>query len=396
MLHKLSKFTYILLLFYIGWFQNLFFQVPRMSLILGFGMIILLMLYKMSTTENATFVLTKPIFIWLFFSYYALLSGLFVALDKGLLIDSLSTYIQILLIVFYIVNISVIEKDNKFFIKAYFIYSVIYMCTMLFWGVAVKGGRLALSENSNPNNDGLTLFYGVFCFLMLLDTKKINRLLLSLGLIGLFSYTIILTGSRKSFMALVILLFLWFFLVFRRYWKLYSLPQKIILLLVAVIISSIAMSQFISILLDSTLFKRLIEGGYSISSDKTRSGMYQEAIKFFIDNPLCGIGFNHYRLLSRYQTYSHSTYAEIISTTGIIGTLIYFLPYIIIIYNLFLLYIRKKGTMTSLKSLQYLILMATMLALGIGVIHFYNITDNIMFALMISFYQVEKNKQRSH
>ena len=52
--------------------------------------------------------------------------------------------------------------------------------------------------------------------------------------------------------------------------------------------------------------------------------------------------------------------------------------------------------MTSLKSLQYLILMATMLALGIGVIHFYNITDNIMFALMISFYQVEKNKQRSH
>ncbi|HOA81760.1 MAG TPA: O-antigen ligase family protein [Defluviitaleaceae bacterium] len=260
----------------------------------------------------------------------------------------------------------------------------------------MKGGRLALSENSNPNNDGLTLFYGVFCFLMLLDTKKINRLLLSLGLIGLFSYTIILTGSRKSFMALVILLFLWFFLVFRRYWKLYSLPQKIILLLVAVIISSIAMSQFISILLDSTLFKRLIEGGYSISSDKTRSGMYQEAIKFFIDNPLCGIGFNHYRLLSRYQTYSHSTYAEIISTTGIIGTLIYFLPYIIIIYNLFLLYIRKKGTMTSLKSLQYLILMATMLALGIGVIHFYNITDNIMFALMISFYQVEKNKQRSH
>ena len=46
------------------------------------------------------------------------------------------------------------------------------MCTILFWGVAVKGGRLALSENSNPNNDGLTLFYGVFCFLMLWILKK--------------------------------------------------------------------------------------------------------------------------------------------------------------------------------------------------------------------------------
>ena len=44
-----------------------FFQVPRMPLILGFSMINLLMLYKMSTKENATFVLTKPILYGYFF-----------------------------------------------------------------------------------------------------------------------------------------------------------------------------------------------------------------------------------------------------------------------------------------------------------------------------------------
>ena len=46
------------------------------------------------------------------------------------------------------------------------------MCTMLFWGVAVKGGRLALSENSNPNNDGLTLFMVFFVFLCYWILKK--------------------------------------------------------------------------------------------------------------------------------------------------------------------------------------------------------------------------------
>src|SRR5690554_2249836 len=362
MLYKLSRLFFILFIFYTGWFQDLFFQIPRMPLILGLGMIILLVLYKISAKENNTFVLPKPISIWLFFSYYALLSGLFVASDKSHLINSLFTYIQILVMVFYIVNISIMEKDNKFFIKSYFIYSVIYMFTMLFWGVGAKGGRLALSENSDPNGDALTLLYGVFCLLTLLDTKKLYQILFSLGLIGLFSYTIILTGSRKSFVALVFLLLLWFVLIFRGYWKIYSLGKKAILLLVIVIISYTAVSQLVSIFLESTLYWRLIEGGYTVSSDTTRSGMYQEALQFFHENPLFGVGFKHYELLSRYQTYSHSTYAEIISTTGIIGTLLYFSAYIIIIYNLFLLYKRTRVTMTSLKSLQYLILMATMLA----------------------------------
>jgi len=147
---------------------------------------------------------------------------------------------------------------------------------------------------------------------------------------------------------------------------------------------------------NSSLYWRLSERGFLISNDKARSGMYIEALKFFYDNPLFGIGFNHYRLLSIYQSYSHSTYAEILSTTGLIGSIIYFIPYLIIIYNLYSIYKKQKATVASLKSIQFLVLMFVMLVLGTGVIHFYNIRDNIMFALMISFYYIEELKLKQH
>lgn len=391
MLYKLSKVLFVLFLFYIGWFQDVFFQIPNMPLLLGAGMIIVLLLHKLAVSKTASLVIPKPISIWLIFLFYCLLSGLFVAYDKSHLVSSLLTYFQTIAMMVYIINVSAIEEGNRFFLKTYLIYSIVYMCTMLFWGIESKG-RLALSASSNPNGDGMTLLLGVFCLLYFMDTKKLSRLIITFGLIALFTYTITLTGSRKSFMGLALLLVLWLVLAFKDYWKAYSMNKKILSLIIIGIVFATAIYWFLPVFYESTLFSRLIEGGYTIASDQTRSGMYQEALGFFYKNPFVGVGFNHYRVLSIYRTYSHSTYAEIISTTGLIGTLIYFSAYAVIIQNLFRVYIKAKGTKEAVKSLQYLILMTVILALGIGVIHFYGIRDSMMFALMIAFYYTEKLK----
>lgn len=370
----------------------MFFPIPYMSIILGLGMISVLILHKMKTVRRISFVIPKPISIWLLFSFYVMLSGFFVAFNKVHLLDSLFKFVQILAMMIYIINISIIEKSNEFFIKTYLLYSIVYMFTMLLWGFNGPGGRLYLSASSNPNSDGLILLFGVFCVLMLFDMRKSNRFILSLGLLGLFTYTIILTGSRKSFIALVFLLALWFILAFKDYWRICPVNRKIQSLLVLIAMPVAVAYRFVPAFFDSTLYRRLVTKGYSLLSDQARSRMYVEALQFFYEKPLFGIGFNHYRLLSVYKTYSHSTYAEIISTTGIIGTIIYFSAYVVIVYNLYKLYRKTKGTIIGLKSLQYIILMITMLALGLGAIHFYGIMDNIMFALMISFYYIEKNK----
>ncbi len=391
MLYRLSKFTYLLFIFYIGWFLDVFFIIPRMPLILGLGMIILLIIHTILTTGKATVTLTKPVLIWLFFVFYLLLSGVFIAYDKRHLLDSIFTYVQTLAMVVYIINVSIIDGDNHFFVKSYIFYSIVYMFTMLFFGVEGRGGRLQLSATSNPNGDGLTLLFGIFCILLLFNTKKITRLIILLGLVSLFVYTIILTGSRKSFIAAALLILLWFIVVFKDYWKEYSIIKKSTSIMI-LIAGMLLIGNFIApIFRESSLFLRLMNKGYKISDDVARSGMYKEAFIFFTNSPLFGVGFNHYRLLSVYRTYSHSTYAEIISTTGIIGTIIYFSAYIVIIYNLFNLY-RNKRNLAYIKALQYLIFMLIMLVLGTGVIHFYGIRDYMAFALMISFYYIEKKK----
>ena len=390
-IYNLSKFFYILFIFYVGMFQTVFFSIPHMPLILGLSMIILLIAHMGLTQKKVSFVITKPVFIWLVFACYAFLSGLFVATDKVYLMDSLFTYIQTLAMVIYIINISKIDKNNNFFIKSYLLFSIVYMFAMLFYGYRDPIGRVFLSPTSNPNNDGITLLFGIFCLLLLFDTKKIWKLIGTLLLLSLFLYTIILTGSRKSFIVSLLLIILWFIIVFKDYWKNYSTRKKIISILLLLVSVIIVMRAINPIFEESALFWKLTEKGYRISSDPTRSGMYKEAFKFFKNSPLFGIGFKQYEKLSIYHTYSHSTYAEIISTTGIIGTVIYFSSYVVIIYNLFWLYRKRKG-LTSIIALQYLILIFAMLVLGAGVIHFYDISSHIMFALMISFYYNEKMK----
>lgn len=390
MAYKMSKVVFVVFLFYIGWFLDVFYAIPNLSLILGSGMIILLILSIMLSSKKASLVITCPVYIWLIFVLYVLISGVFVAKYTNHLINSIFTYVQTLALIIYIVNISVNEKNNKFFLKSYTVYSMTLMVTMLFWGYIGVDGRSRLSASSNANGDALALLYGIFCILILFNSKKMSRFILLMGMIGLYIYSILLTGSRKAFLAAMVLILLWFVFIFKNYWMGYSSKNKILSIFILFVILATLMIIFIPDFLESTTYMRLTGKGYSLFGDETRSGMYKEAYNFFYNNPFFGIGFDHFRLLSSYGVYSHSTYAEIISTTGIIGTIIYFSAYFSIIYNLIKIYIKKKGNDISIISLQYLVLMLVMLALGFGVIHFYRINDSIMFALIISFYYTEK------
>ncbi len=90
----------------------------------------------------------------------------------------------------------------------------------------------------------------------------------------------------------------------------------------------------------------------------------------------------------------YSTYAEVISCNGIIGTILYSIPFSLIICRMITVFLERRGTDVGSQSLMYLALMTVMVSLGLGVIHFYSIADNIMFALMISFYAEALSKIR--
>lgn len=393
MLYKLSKFMYVVFLFYLGIFQYVFFQIPNALFFLGMSMIILLLLNKVMTSTKVTLVVSLPVEVWIAFAFYSLLTGFFVAENKALLVTSLLTYSQTLILMIYVIDVSVYEKTNKFFIKVYAVFSTVYMILMLNIGTyAFASNRLSLSAGSNPNSDGMILLLGVFCILLLINQKKLMTFYFSLIIVGFKIYTIILTGSRKAFILVSLMVALWLVTVFRKQWKLLTNTKKILSVLTVGMALVVGMIYLQSFLYDSFLYERLTrDGGTSILL--ARSGWADEAIRLFKSSPLVGVGFNHYRVLSVYKTYSHSTFLELIANSGLIGTIMYFIPFFMIGHSLIKLYLRNRMSRTEYVTLQYIILLITWLLLAMGVIIFYGIIDSLALGLIISYYTVEKRKQ---
>ncbi|MEK3888435.1 O-antigen ligase family protein [Bacillus sp. FSL K6-3431] len=391
MVFRSSKLVYLIFLFYLGLFSSLFFTIPGATLVLGLGMIVLLLFSKFSREELVqSIVIPKALLLLISFAFYSLLTGSFVATNTLHLVDSVFTYFQMIALIFFIINVSALENSNIFFVKSFILFSIIYMLFMLIGGHTRVDGRLTLVFGENPNNDARILLYGMACLLINIKQTKLSTFLLTISLTGMFLYTIALTGSRKGFYAAIILAILWLVFVYKDYWKSYSLKNKFGSVILLLAIMSFVILKFWDVFLDSSIFQRMSAKGITITDDLERTTMYQEAFTFFKDNLLFGIGFDHFRLLSSFGTYSHSTYAELISNTGLIGTIIYLTAYLIILYNLINLAIKSKGTTTSKTAISNIILFFIMLALGTGVIHFYGIIDNIMLAILISFYYTEK------
>lgn len=388
--YKLSKVLFVIYLFYEGLFSKIILDIPSLNYIMMIGIISLYVLHKIAT-KNLIVTIPRSLFVLFIFALFALVSGGFVGYDKSIMFNSLFLYILRLTLMLYIINASIEEEDNKFFIYTWLIYSVVHMSFLLLWGYD-HYGRLILVEGSNANSDALVLVVGIFTALILINTNKLYQLLLSLSFVGISMYTIILTGSRKSIIAATLMVLLWFVFVFKDYWKSFNIRKKLLTFMLLGASLYLAIVKFLPVFRESNIYSRLIEKGVSISDDVARSGMYNEALNIFYNNPILGVGFNQFRFYSAYEGYSHSTYAEVLSTTGLIGTLIYFTAYLIIIVNLLNLLLKTKGTITFIKTMQYFILMIVMLGLATGIIHFYSLRDSIVLAIIISFYHIEKVK----
>lgn len=387
MLYKLSKVFFVIFVYYIIWFQRAFFQISGLPFILGMLMIGCMLTHKLLLYRSVELVILSPLIWWLVFAVFIFSTGYFIAADRFLLIDSVISYIQTLIMMIYIIDVSAQEKSVDFFIKVLIILGLIMSINLIFFGYD-RYGQIMISELSNPNSDGLTVLFCLSALLLITKVKMDWKLLISILLIFLFSYAVILTSSRKSFASVIFMVVVWYFLVFRDYMRKYSFGKRLFIIFGVLTLFGVVIINFFPIFLDSHLYYRLTEGvGYE--GDELRLLMYKTAYENFRSHPLIGIGYNQFRVY--FGTYSHSTYAEIISNSGIIGTILYFVPYGIIVLKLMQVVLYSKDVIVSNQAKLFLILMVLLVILGFGVIHFYGITFNILFSLMIAFYHNELN-----
>lgn len=385
----ISKIFFMLFLLYYGWFQKVFFRISNMTFLLGVGMILFIVFHSLKYNTPIIKSVTFELTIWAIFALTSLFTGFFVAVNLNLLLDSLMTFIEYLILIFGMVYISSKENKIDYFINTYLLFSFICAITTIFGGVHYSSSRISMSGSTNPNSLGITMAIGMFCILYKLNFKKAIPTILLLGQLFLFFYVITLSGSRKSFLSGVIMILLWFIFVRRDVFKSVSthrIGKQFVFMLILIIGGYL----FFSYSVDSTVMirlQRLFEGG-----DDVRQSMYVTAFELFKQSPLVGIGLDNFRAVTFFMTYSHSTYAEVLACTGIIGATLYFIPYISQPKKLLML-IRSKELQISINAKLLGILFIVLLFLGTGIIHFYDVNSYVSFGFIIAFCNLQYRKK---
>lgn len=383
----LSKLFFVLFLLYYGWFQMVFFHISSMTFLLGSVMIYFIVMHFLINKTPILRSVTSELIVWSLFALTSFCFGMVVAVNTSYVFNSVITFAENLVMIFGMVYISTQDKKIDFILNSYILFSLVCAIHTVFWGVYVTSNRISMSAATNPNTLGISMVIGIFCVLYKINFNKILPTLLSFSEVFLFLYVIVLSGSRKSFIGAAILFVIWFVFVRKEISKTVNKHgvKNTLLLLLVIIVGGYIFSSFLT---DSPILVRLQQ--LFKSGDEGRVNMYIEAFKMFEKSPIVGIGMNNYRVF--FGTYSHSTYAEVLACTGIVGAVLYFIPYMMLINKTWVL--SKSNDINVAKNAKNIGgLLLVLLFLGTGVIHFYEMDSSIAFGFIIAFCRLYYNKK---
>lgn len=332
-MYKLSKALFALFMINYIWFSRAF-SIPSWTnyiLIVGFTVTGVLSSGDFFNQKKVFLKLNKYFMYWSVFVIYVLVSGIVVAKNYSIVLNQVSFLLVVLLVLLYVGFIAETEGTLRFFYQVFMVIAAIYTLSLLRNGVMnSRSGRLYLSETSNPNSDGIVLAFGVYSTLKLIDLKKPANLVPLLALSVVEFYGIFLTGSRKA----LILAAVFFVFSLLRTWnrrKELSDSTKIFLGLVFIVIIAFGVLWMLPAYMSSSAFSRMQDADVGIND---RWDIAIDALRVFSQHPFFGVGINNYKLYSSYGLYAHSTIPELLSGTGIIGTILFFIPYFSVFYSL--------------------------------------------------------------
>jgi O-antigen ligase len=317
----------------------------------GCGLLVVFaFIFEVIRIKDFKFVMPMPLLLYLGFIMYVSISFIWTNQSVALMF----TLIQLFFISFIMVNIITYQGHFKAITYSFLI--ALLVATIDMWielgGLVSKDELTRVSSFlNNPNTFAMALSIGILLAMESLlkeapEGRKsmgraIHKLFLVLILL-LFAYEILfITGSRK---AMISLFFLGFMLFFRYLLKVNFL-QKILIVIVA---SGVLVEVFI-LLKESVFFERLnrvfdMLSGKSVrdGSLTERSSMMSDARNLWEQKPLSGWGTDQFRYLADYQTYSHNNYLELLSNNGLLGLLLYYGIFVLLLIPASRMFFTKK------------------------------------------------------
>ena len=316
---KIARF---LIGFYIAY--NVFlapigYYVPRLSMIL-------LVLAIFFTVEAKRVHLSFEFKCLLLFTFYSLLSGYLVAINKGMVTQQVSFLVESVIAGIIIFNVSTDENELKQIVGFFSAGAIIVGVYLLFNGVALitDSGRLSLNEDFNSNTLGIMLMYGIWGVMFFFGSNKMT--IIKIALIVFLSlvmfYSIIQTGSRKSSLSAIFLIVSFAIFIFLGKDKSRG-ASKIIIITAFIALVVYAYFWYIdSFLMRSEMLMNKMD--FIHDDGDFRQQIIKDSIRVWIENPIFGVGLNNNRFHTIYKMYAHNSFAEILACTGIIGAILFF------------------------------------------------------------------------
>ncbi len=289
--------------------------------------IIFFLLDLFSTSNNMSFERINPIVkMYIIFGVYSIVTGVIVSVDKEEFFSSVFTYFSFTMIVFEVWYISLRTNNNKWLLDYIYLLALLCAVTTIFYGKDYRTEVVVTTMGiyNNPNTLGVFMVFGIFTVLFQKESINNNFIIKYLSIFA-FLYVILLTGSRKSLFAGIGLFLLWIVEYLIECNKDYLTPRTLFII-TAILLSVIGAWIYIKeVYIGMSGYERLLllfkEGGTS-----GRIQLMEMGVDYWKKSPIFGIGLDQFKVLNPYGYYSHSTYSEILSCTGIVGCLFFFIP----------------------------------------------------------------------
>ena len=376
---KLAKLFIGLFILYIFWFFGAY--GPQNVLLYGLAFLstaaVAIDMVQTRAPIQYGFQSTVPLYFT--FGIYAFLSGIFVSSDHDYFLSSMITYFAYTLMCYNAMYVSRRLGSSAWILNAILIAAILCTIQTIFFGVSVRSSNtrvITMGVYNNPNSLGVVMLMGIFAALSNKHFK--SRFFLNLMLVIAFLYVIILCGSRKCLIAGAILMVSWIVIYVRcNTWKVMRIAQVIqfaTICLGIVIIVSYIINEFVQ----TAAYERLSQFFDGDAGNTERMELYKRAGALWKERPILGIGFDQFRIVSTYRIISHSTYAEILACTGIVGCFIWLVGLVPKIKTLICkTFPIRKNDMAYLW-LMLIVMFAIELFLGIGQVWIYDFSHMIL------------------
>lgn len=398
---KLNVFQFVKLSFFVMLLYSSFLmelleiKIANMTLALGALTAFLMLVDMAAINYNPLKVVTSNVRRILLFVVMCALSVV-TATYRAAAIDGMIQLVQCLLLLVIVIYICIREGNLTFCARTIVIVmglGAIHALT----NMDSFDQRLALSETSNANVFGHNAVLGA-CMTPLVFKKETRiKKILHIGLLILFSVPVVISASRMSFIALIGYLSIYLLVIAPR-----SIgPSRFSwgVRFLGVLGVAIVVLYFVLEALRDTLIMDRMNELFNVldtgeGDGEARIYLYEEAWRLFLQYPIFGAGYANFGPI-HYGVYTHSTYAEILSCTGIMG----FVPFVCYYWHISK-ELRKGVRLDNAQRLSvnhYLVLVfVVLLLLGIGEILIYKIKYFVVFGMLAAQFTINREQLGLH